>query len=1163
MKTRKMRTKLSALLLAFVMVISMMPTFTIGARAGGDTVTVTVANNTAFTQTEGAAWDGSLLNAISVPVSPGDTVLDVLSKALTLDVNGVQDYTSAGISAGYVTEIGGLIAGDATAAGKNAAHPYWDGWCFAVNNVVPGVGMGAVYVENGDAIHVEYALDGTVSGADWGSCNGVTSGFAFSAGVFSYVTGTYGNSYTLTLPDQATIQIAAVPNPDSKAVRIYNNGIITDGLNSDISAADGDRLQIVIGDYEDVSQVTVRTVEHINAQTLKTGIADAFNGDISSYWNIVGMMANNSGYVYSDTARQTYLDTAIDNFVNPTSYSATTMAMHIVAMTALGYDVTQMIDGGASYNAYDILKAQVTADTSFGGWTEVYAYSLMAYLQATAAIQAVYASEINAAIADLSAHPTGDWGDGASADSAGVTLAALCMAESKGYTVDSTARATAVTYLEGAVKADGTVEDSYYSASNANSTAMTILGLDAAGVDVSAVTESGSGNTLLAGLLLYATGDDSGFTYSGDAVNISATQQGFLALIAASDSGATDVFDFSGSGTAIPESGTAYIYCPVIVSAVPTAAAVSMTKSGEEVPETAVIPGRYDLQAGSYTCLVSYAGYNDKTVSYTVTPEDAVNHIRKALSVSLASAPEADSDITVTVYVKVPADDAGTYTYKNNPSAYSDTVSQTLTIESGSTVFDALDAALTSAGKTYVETTYGYITTIDSLSVFDRGSKSGWLYSVNGTTAKVNCRSYTLTRDSAVVWFYTDDYTNEYGSESWSGDDVPTSSETSVTGALNKNTGAASAVLSGSVLNGFNKVITNGKDVVGSEAPITVFVPDGATALNLTIPQSVFTALSGTSNTSLYIKTDFANLKFDPKSIDSISLSADSGGVAISVSKVDISTLSGEAKELIGDRPVYDFSVAAGNTGISDFGGGSVRVSIPYTPGADENENAVVVYCIDASGTLRAIRGAYHAETGTVEFAVSHFSEYAVGYNEVTFSDADGTAWYSDAVTFCAARGIARGTGGGAFGPESALTRGQYIVMLMRAYGIEADENPTDNFADAGDTYYTDYLAAAKRLGISAGVGGGMFAPDICISRQDMFTLLYRAFNILGEKPAAAGGKTLADYTDASVIPEYARTAMEAFVESGAITGSDGKLCPGGSATRAQTAQVLYNLLSA
>ena len=37
----------------------------------------------------------------------------------------------------------------------------------------------------------------------------------------------------------------------------------------------------------------------------------------------------------------------------------------------------------------------------------------------------------------------------------------------------------------------------------------------------------------------------------------------------------------------------------------------------------------------------------------------------------------------------------------------------------------------------------------------------------------------------------------------------------------------------------------------------------------------------------------------------------------------------------------------------------------------------------------------------------------------------------------------------------------------MRAFGIEPDADSKDNFKDAGDTWYTGYLAAAKRLGIA------------------------------------------------------------------------------------------------
>ena len=186
-----------------------------------------------------------------------------------------------------------------------------------------------------------------------------------------------------------------------------------------------------------------------------------------------------------------------------------------------------------------------------------------------------------------------------------------------------------------------------------------------------------------------------------------------------------------------------------------------------------------------------------------------------------------------------------------------------------------------------------------------------------------------------------------------------------------------------------------------------------------------------------------------------------------------------------------------------------------------------------------------------------------MGYNKVAFSDVVSTDWYYNPVTFIAARGITTGSTANTFSPNNTLTRGQFIVMLMRAYGIEADTNPTDNFSDAGDTYYSNYLAAAKRLGISNGIGNNTFAPDREITRQDMFTLLYRALGVLDELPEVAGSKTTSDFGDAGLISSYAQEAMNAMVQSGIISGSGGKLNPTGTTIRAEMVQVLYNLLSA
>jgi hypothetical protein len=206
--------------------------------------------------------------------------------------------------------------------------------------------------------------------------------------------------------------------------------------------------------------------------------------------------------------------------------------------------------------------------------------------------------------------------------------------------------------------------------------------------------------------------------------------------------------------------------------------------------------------------------------------------------------------------------------------------------------------------------------------------------------------------------------------------------------------------------------------------------------------------------------------------------------------------------------------------------------------------------------------GRYDPATRTVTFTTTLFSNYAVAYNPVAFNDVAADAWYHKAVSFVAAREISNGTGNGNYSPELKLTRGEFIVLMLRAYGIVPDTSPADNFSDAGNTYYTGYLAAAKRLGIAAGVGNNMYAPGKEITRQEMFTLLYNALSVIGQLPQGSSGKTLQDFSDAAEVASWAEEAMSNFVETGTVFGSGGKLIPTGTATRAEIAQVLYNLLS-
>lgn len=117
--------------------------------------------------------------------------------------------------------------------------------------------------------------------------------------------------------------------------------------------------------------------------------------------------------------------------------------------------------------------------------------------------------------------------------------------------------------------------------------------------------------------------------------------------------------------------------------------------------------------------------------------------------------------ICITVNVMVHGDDCeNKYTYKNNASQYNALVSTNVAINKNDTVYDALSKALNTKGIDFTEDD-GYVFEIGGYSEFDHGNRSGWMFTVDGEHKNTGCRETKLTKDSTVVWYYTDDYTKE------------------------------------------------------------------------------------------------------------------------------------------------------------------------------------------------------------------------------------------------------------------------------------------------------------------------------------------------------------------------------------------------------------------
>ncbi len=164
------------------------------------------------------------------------------------------------------------------------------------------------------------------------------------------------------------------------------------------------------------------------------------------------------------------------------------------------------------------------------------------------------------------------------------------------------------------------------------------------------------------------------------------------------------------------------------------------------------------------------------------------------------------------------------------------------------------------------------------------------------------------------------------------------------------------------------------------------------TTVALTVPMASIGELAGNNVVSFGVVSELVGMSFDEAAI--LAIQAQTGSdVTFSMTVVDSSGLSEEAQALVGDRPVFSFSVTdADGVKVTDFDGGVVTISIPYELQDDEEAEGIIVYYIDEDGELEAMEVVeYDEENGCVVFQTTHFSTYAIAYEAVATDDEDAT----------------------------------------------------------------------------------------------------------------------------------------------------------------------------
>ena len=174
----------------------------------------------------------------------------------------------------------------------------------------------------------------------------------------------------------------------------------------------------------------------------------------------------------------------------------------------------------------------------------------------------------------------------------------------------------------------------------------------------------------------------------------------------------------------------------------------------------------------------------------------------------------------------------------------------------------------------------------------------------------------------------------------------------------------------------------------------------------------------------------------------------------------------------------------------------------------------------------------------------------AVSEEKYAISDID-SHWAEDDITILTEADILRGSSGKA-NPDKNITRGEFAALAARTLGLEAKGGQGFTDVPEGHMFYAEVTAAAE-AGIIKGVGGGNFAPDINITREQIMLMISRCTQNTGSKDIS--------FKD---IPKSYRyiTELKKAVGTGIITGfEDNTFRPYANATRAQCSAMLTRLL--
>jgi hypothetical protein len=150
------------------------------------------------------------------------------------------------------------------------------------------------------------------------------------------------------------------------------------------------------------------------------------------------------------------------------------------------------------------------------------------------------------------------------------------------------------------------------------------------------------------------------------------------------------------------------------------------------------------------------------------------------------------------------------------------------------------------------------------------------------------------------------------------------------------------------------------------------------------------------------------------------------------------------------------------------------------------------------------------------------------------------------------ARGVTSGMGGGNYGPDQPITRGQMAVFVIRALG-EPDPPPgMQSFTDVPPTHpFFPFIQQMKERGITSGCSATAYCPDDPVTRGQMAVFMIRALQQRGLSDSSSSTPYFTDVPPTQPFFPFIQKMKELGITSGCTMTT---YCPGAAVTRGQMA---------